>query len=175
MSGSLRVERLTKHYPGVQALSGVSLEVRSGEILGLGGENGAGKSTLLNVISGLVTPDRGRVCINGVPSNEFDDWKSVSYMFQEDRLLPWRTACRNVEFALEAGSTPKAERRRRSATRIWWSASALPWSSTIDWFAARCVRQWRNTASRAASALVAPSRMSGAAWTGAGASPPARA
>ena len=75
--------------------------------------SGCGKSTLLNIISGSSARTR-RVCINGVPSEAFKDWRSVSYMFQEDRLLPWRTACRNVEFALEAGSTPKAERRRRA-------------------------------------------------------------
>ena len=48
------------------------------------------------------------------PSDESNDWCAISYMFQDDRLLPWRTAIRNVEFALEAGSLPKAERARRS-------------------------------------------------------------
>ena len=44
-------------------------------------------------------------------SEEFNDWCSVSYMFQDDRLLPWRTAIRNVEFALEAGSIGKKRAR----------------------------------------------------------------
>ena len=52
--------------------------------------------------------------INGVPQRDFTDWRSVSYIFQEDRLLPWRTALRNVEFALEAGSTAA---RRAQAPR----------------------------------------------------------
>ena len=56
----------------------------------------------------------GNVRINGVAAKEFTDWRSVSYLFQEDRLLPWRTAQRNVEFALEAGSMPRAERRSRA-------------------------------------------------------------
>jgi NitT/TauT family transport system ATP-binding protein len=49
-----------------------------------------------------------------VPAKNFTDWKSVSYMFQEDRLLPWRTAQRNVEFSLEAGSMPGQERQARA-------------------------------------------------------------
>src|SRR5687768_15757961 len=87
----------------LHVLDNVTLDVPEHSILAVLGASGCGKSTLLNIISGLVTPDRGRVSINGVPSGEFDDWRSVSYMFQDDRLLPWRTAARNVEFALEAG------------------------------------------------------------------------
>jgi NitT/TauT family transport system ATP-binding protein len=59
-------------------------------------------------------PDRGQVCICGAASEEFNDWRSISYMFQDDRLLPWRTAIRNVEFALEAGSIAKKERVQRA-------------------------------------------------------------
>jgi NitT/TauT family transport system ATP-binding protein len=98
----------------LQVLQDIDLTVAEHEIVAILGASGSGKSTLLNIISGILQPDRGRLCINGVPADQFDDWRSVSYMFQEDRLLPWRTALRNVEFALEAGSTPAAERRRRA-------------------------------------------------------------
>jgi NitT/TauT family transport system ATP-binding protein len=98
----------------LHVLENISLVVPCHAILAILGASGCGKSTLLNIISGLVTPDRGRVCLDGVPAEAFNDWRSVSYMFQEDRLLPWRTACRNVELALEAGAMPKAERRRRA-------------------------------------------------------------
>lgn len=95
-------------------LDDISLEIAQHEIVAILGASGCGKSTLLNIISGLVTPERGAVRINGVPSREFADWRSVSYLFQEDRLLPWRTAIGNVMFALEAGSMPRAERERRA-------------------------------------------------------------
>ena len=98
----------------LQALQDVDLIVPKRSIVAILGASGCGKSTLLNIISGILKPDSGRVSINGVPTDAFNDWRSVSYMFQEDRLLPWRTARRNVEFALEAGSTPKPERRRRA-------------------------------------------------------------
>lgn len=98
----------------LQALQDIALEVPAQSILAILGASGCGKSTLLNIISGILTPERGTVRINGVPSKEFKDWRSVSYLFQEDRLLPWRTAMRNVEFSLEAGSMPRAERKTRA-------------------------------------------------------------
>ena len=116
---AITVADVSKWFPSadgqpLHVLDGVTLDVPDHAIVAILGASGSGKSTLLNIISGLVKPDKGRVCINGVPSSDFRDWRSVSYMFQEDRLLPWRTACRNVEFALEAGAMPKAERKRRA-------------------------------------------------------------
>ena len=98
----------------IAVLKNVNLTVPPQAIVGLIGTSGSGKSTLLNIISGILKPDGGQVCICGAASEEFNDWRSVSYMFQDDRLLPWRSAIRNVEFALEAGSTPKGERARRA-------------------------------------------------------------
>lgn len=98
----------------LQALKDVDLDVPAQSILAILGASGCGKSTLLNIISGIQSPDRGQVCINGVPSKEFAEWRTVSYMFQEDRLLPWRTALRNVEFSLEAASTPRVTRQARA-------------------------------------------------------------
>ena len=98
----------------IEVLQNVNLTVPPQSIVGLIGASGSGKSTLLNIISGIVKPDRGQVCICGAASEEFNDWGSVSYMFQDDRLLPWRTAMRNVEFALEAGSAAKKERAERA-------------------------------------------------------------
>src|ERR671911_776354 len=95
----------------LEVLKDVNLTVADQAIVGLLGASGSGKSTLLNIISGIVKPDRGQVCICGAPSEEFNDWRAISYMFQEDRLLPWRTAIRNVEFALEAGGEGKVKRR----------------------------------------------------------------
>jgi NitT/TauT family transport system ATP-binding protein len=95
-------------------LKDIELTVSQRDVVAILGASGCGKSTLLNIISGILTPDRGEIRINGVPSREFSEWRSVSYVFQEDRLLPWRTAARNVEFSLEAGNMPRAERQRRA-------------------------------------------------------------
>jgi len=61
----LKVENLAIHYGGIQAVRGVSLEVKQGELVALIGSNGAGKTSLLRSISGLVTPSSGRVLIDG--------------------------------------------------------------------------------------------------------------
>ena len=61
----LRLEGISKSFPGVRALNGVSFEVRPGEIHGLVGENGAGKSTLIKVIAGAYAPDQGKVLFEG--------------------------------------------------------------------------------------------------------------
>jgi len=98
----------------IEVLKNINLIVPAQSIVGLIGASGSGKSTLLNIISGILKPDRGQVCICGAASEEFNDWGSVSYMFQDDRLLPWRTAIGNVEFALEAGSIAKKERAQRA-------------------------------------------------------------
>jgi NitT/TauT family transport system ATP-binding protein/sulfonate transport system ATP-binding protein len=115
---AIGLSHIDKTFPGVNGerlvvLKDIDLTVADQKIVALLGASGAGKSTLLNIIAGIVKPDRGRVCICGAPSDELNDWCAASYMFQDDRLLPWRTAQRNVEFALEAGATPKAERERR--------------------------------------------------------------
>ncbi len=65
----LELEHIRKEYPGVVALSDVTLQLRRGEILGLIGENGAGKSTLIKCCSGAVVPTSGKIKING---KEFD-------------------------------------------------------------------------------------------------------
>ena len=57
----LRLNGITKTFPGVKALNNVSLELKKGEILGLVGENGAGKSTLMKILTGAYTKDAGSI------------------------------------------------------------------------------------------------------------------
>jgi NitT/TauT family transport system ATP-binding protein len=115
---AIRLSGVSKSFANanhtIEVLRNVNLTVSPHAIVGLIGASGSGKSTLLNIISGILRPDRGQVCICGAASEEFNDWRSVSYMFQDDRLLPWRTAIRNVELALEAGSIAKKERAQRA-------------------------------------------------------------
>lgn len=61
----LKVEGITKSFPGTKALSGVKIEVKAGEVHALVGENGAGKSTLMNIISGVFPPDEGNIWFMG--------------------------------------------------------------------------------------------------------------
>jgi NitT/TauT family transport system ATP-binding protein len=117
-SFAIRLSGISKSFANsgqpLEVLRDVNLTVAEHGVVGLLGASGSGKSTLLNIISGILKPDTGQVCICGATAEEFNDWCAISYMFQDDRLLPWRTAIRNVEFALEAGSMPKGERVRRA-------------------------------------------------------------
>jgi len=61
----LEVHNVRKHFPGVQALDGVSMHVAAAEVLAVVGENGAGKSTLMKILAGVHRPDGGDVRYNG--------------------------------------------------------------------------------------------------------------
>lgn len=122
-AGAIAVRGVSKWFrnadgAALQVLDHIDLTITAHSIVAILGASGCGKSTLLNIISGILTPERGEVSINGVPTRDFADWRSVSYMFQEDRLLPWRTAQRNVEFALETGNMPRAERAARARNAL---------------------------------------------------------
>ena len=63
----LEVRRLSKRFPGVQALSEVNLRVYPGEVLAVIGENGAGKSTLMKILAGIQSPDSGDILLREEP------------------------------------------------------------------------------------------------------------
>jgi ABC-type nitrate/sulfonate/bicarbonate transport system ATPase subunit len=98
------------------ALGGVDLTVETGQIVALIGPNGSGKSTLLRVIAGLLAPDAGTAAIGGRPVDGPDP--RVGLVFQEPRLLPWRTTSANVGYPLELAGVPRQEREARVATLL---------------------------------------------------------
>jgi general nucleoside transport system ATP-binding protein len=96
----LRIEGITKRFPGVLACNNVSLDVRRGEVLALVGENGAGKSTLMNILAGLYKPDAGTIAINGkpvhfhTPNDAFA--RGIGMVHQNFMLVPNMTVAENV-------------------------------------------------------------------------------
>ena len=90
------------------ALDGLSLDVAGGEIDALIGPNGCGKSTFLRVAAGLLAPERGWITLGGRPITGPDD--RTGLVFQEPRLLPWRSVARNITYPLELAGW-SAERR----------------------------------------------------------------
>jgi NitT/TauT family transport system ATP-binding protein len=96
----------------VTALDGLSLEVARGEIVAVLGPNGSGKSTLLRVVDGLLAPDAGQVEVEGRRVHGPDP--AVGFVFQEPRLLPWRSALDNVAYPLELSGTGRDARRARA-------------------------------------------------------------
>ncbi len=94
------------------ALDGLDLRVREREVVAIVGPNGCGKSTLLRVISGLLPPDRGTVLSFGSSVTGVDP--RVGLVFQEPRLLPWRTVLDNVALPLELAGMERGEREARA-------------------------------------------------------------
>lgn len=92
------------------ALRDVSLEIRRGELLVLVGRSGCGKTTVLNLLAGLIDQTSGGVMVMG--TTPIAARSHVAYMFARDALLPWRTATKNIEFALEL-RRPEMRRRER--------------------------------------------------------------
>jgi ABC-type nitrate/sulfonate/bicarbonate transport system ATPase subunit len=116
---ALAFTHVSKHFqrtaqPPLEVLRDVSFDVPDGTIVAILGASGSGKTTLLNMAAGLILPDDGQVLVMGEPTGGGVDWSRVGYMFQDDRLLPWRVSVSNVALALEAGATPKQERLRRA-------------------------------------------------------------
>ncbi|MFB6078016.1 MAG: ABC transporter ATP-binding protein [Halarchaeum sp.] len=111
-SGTLELRDIVKYYekPGqgrVLVLDEIDLDVEDGAFVSLLGPSGCGKTTLMNVISGLVERTAGTMRRNG--EDVTPDDLSLGYIFQEPRLLNWKTVAENIEFALEARDVPEAE------------------------------------------------------------------
>lgn len=97
----INVFDLSFSYGGKLILHNLNLAVAAGEIVGIIGTSGSGKSTLLKLLAGLISPLTGEIQIAGQPEDA--RMRYISYMMQEDLLLPWRTVLDNVTLAGELG------------------------------------------------------------------------
>jgi ABC-2 type transport system ATP-binding protein len=89
---ALAVTDLRKRYGSIDALRGVSLEVREGELMGLLGPNGAGKSTLVKIACGLVRPSGGGAQVAGAPAGSLAAQAAMGYLAELFRFPDWLTA-----------------------------------------------------------------------------------
>jgi branched-chain amino acid transport system permease protein len=118
-----------KGFGGVQALKGVTLDVRPGEILGLVGPNGSGKSTLINVITGHFALDRGEVIFNGAPLNALPAHQvarlGIARSYQITRPFNRLTVLDNVALAATfGGGIGEAEAQRVAAHWLGYTGLA---------------------------------------------------
>jgi NitT/TauT family transport system ATP-binding protein len=120
---ALEVRALSKSFR-IPVLHGLSLGVRPGELLCLLGPNGCGKTTLLRILAGLETPDEGTVLVDGTAlvdgsaARPRAGWPAVGVVFQEPRLLSWKTAAENVAVCLRPLGLSGGAAARRAATYL---------------------------------------------------------
>ena len=129
-AGPIEVTALRKvfHQTGtgeaVVAIERLDFTVEQGDMVAIVGQTGCGKSTFLNILIGLDRPTDGRIAVGGrAPYDAFDHFRGVlAAVFQQDRLLPWRTAIDNVRLPLELlGREPgdQVARARTWLDRLW--------------------------------------------------------
>lgn len=97
------------------AVGKTDLSVGAHEFVAIVGPTGCGKSTLLNVAAGLLAPSAGEVQAFGARLGGINT--AAGYLFQQDAVMPWKTAADNVAIALEVSGTPRAEALERA--RAW--------------------------------------------------------
>ena len=107
----LKVEQVSKHFPGVQALDDVRLDVYPGEVVGLVGENGAGKSTLVKILSGVISKDRGQIFLQDdefKPGNPQEAHaRGIVTIYQELAVVPGLTVAQNLFLNREPSRYPR--------------------------------------------------------------------
>jgi ABC-type sugar transport system ATPase subunit len=111
----VRLDAISKSYPGVQALKAVSLEVRAGEVHCLVGENGAGKSTLMRILAGAAHADGGTIEVDGQVYDALDPAAGlalgIGIIYQELDLVPAMTVAENIFLGHEPGRAGVIDRR----------------------------------------------------------------
>jgi NitT/TauT family transport system ATP-binding protein len=109
---AVELQDISVAYDAYAAVSNVSLDLAEGEFVAIVGPTGCGKSTLLNVIAGLAQPSAGRIRLFGEEPNGLDT--RAGYLFQQDALLPWKTALDNVALGLIFRRTPVNRAREQA-------------------------------------------------------------
>lgn len=125
----IQLNNLSKHYGEVCVLDNLSLEVKPGELLAIVGRSGCGKSTLLKLIAQLEPASSGTMVFNDEQSGQPVTTKDVRVMFQDARLLPWRSVQQNVQLGLAKHLYTKAD---ELLTAVGLSQKAKLWPAQLS-------------------------------------------
>jgi NitT/TauT family transport system ATP-binding protein len=116
---SITLQDVTKRFrrtagSTLQVLDRVSFDAADGSFSSILGPSGCGKSTILNLIAGLDSQTSGRILVDGRPVGRAKGGPRIGFVFQQPRLLAWRTVADNVALPLEGDGTSRGQRRERA-------------------------------------------------------------
>jgi sulfonate transport system ATP-binding protein len=124
-SDAVALRALTKRYGTRTVLDGIDLRIAPGEFVALVGRSGCGKSTLLRLVAGLEQPDGGTVAIDGAGRAD-----ALRLMFQEARLLPWKSVLENV--ALGLAGRAGCDQARAALAQVGLEARTDEWPAVLS-------------------------------------------
>jgi ABC-2 type transport system ATP-binding protein len=128
----VEVKNITMHFDNVEAIKDISLNIASGDVLGLVGSDGAGKSTLLRLIATMIKPTRGEIYIKGlnVVSEKQKIKNIIGYMPQRFGLYQDLTVEENMQFFMDIFDVPRKERKTRRDKYLGFS-NLLPFTDRL--------------------------------------------
>lgn len=124
---AIRLRKLQRRFGDLQVLRGIDLDIRAGEFVALVGRSGCGKSTLLRLLAGLDAPSEGEILLGDQPLGRLRE--DVRLMFQDDRLLPWKSVIDNVGLGLKGDWKPRA---RQVLAEVGLAEKADVWPAQLS-------------------------------------------
>lgn len=123
----LLLNRVTKRYASNTVLNQLDLHIPAGQFVAVVGRSGGGKSTLLRLLAGLETPTAGELLAGTTPLAEIQD--DTRMMFQDARLLPWKSVIDNVGLGLKGGWQDAA---RKALAAVGLENRATEWPAALS-------------------------------------------
>lgn len=127
---TIGVRWLIKRFGERQVLHGLDLDIEPGEFIAIVGRSGCGKSTLLRLLAGLDAVSNGEIRLDGQPASVHKN--DVRMMFQDARLLPWRTVAQNVAIGLEGSKADIRQRVLEALGQVGLADRADEWPSRLS-------------------------------------------
>src|ERR1043165_4939316 len=117
---AIAIDKLSKSYGRIQALSGVSFKIEPGEVIGLLGPNGAGKTTLMKILTGYLEPDEGEVRVHGIDvvNQPIEAQRRIGYLPESAPLYSEMLVQEYLEMMAALRGVPYGDRRDRTVDAI---------------------------------------------------------
>jgi sulfonate transport system ATP-binding protein len=127
---AIQLRGLAKSFGDRKILESLDLDIPAGQFVALVGRSGCGKSTLLRLVAGLETPDLGDVRLDGTPLANSKDLMRI--MFQDPRLLPWKSVLDNVALGLRGNHSTVKEAALSALDQVGLADRAGEWPSHLS-------------------------------------------